>query len=91
LRRGKDCTLLFVHPYELSVTYLESGSATRKSYTNIKGVLDKSLNGFAAKDAPLKKEKKHEAASRSSTKPSSLATSSRRKIMGLRHGTPYFI
>jgi hypothetical protein len=36
-----------------------SGSANRKDYTEIKGVLDKAFNGFVAKAVrPLKKQKK---------------------------------
>jgi hypothetical protein len=56
LRRGIHCTLLLVYPYESGVVYLDSGSANRKDYTKIKGVLDKAFNGFVAKaDRPLKK------------------------------------
>jgi hypothetical protein len=40
------------------VSYLDSGSATRKNYTDIKGVLGKVLNGFTAKAGPVKNEKK---------------------------------
>jgi hypothetical protein len=41
------------------VVYLDSGSANRKDYTEIKGVLDKAFNGFVAKaDRPIKKKKK---------------------------------
>jgi hypothetical protein len=45
-----------VHPYESGVIYLDSGSANRKDYTKIKGVLDKAFNGFVAKaDHPITK------------------------------------
>jgi hypothetical protein len=48
-----------VHPYELGVVYQDSGSANRKDYTDIKGVLDKAFNGFVAKaNHPIKKQKK---------------------------------
>jgi hypothetical protein len=48
-----------MHPYESGVVYLESGSANRKDYTEIRGVLDKAFNGFVAKaDRPIKKQKK---------------------------------
>jgi hypothetical protein len=74
------------------VIYLDSGSANQKDYTEIKGVLDKAFNGFVAKaDRPIKKQKKHEAASPSSTKPSSAATSRLGQIVGWRPGTPSFI
>jgi hypothetical protein len=81
-----------MHPYELGVVYLDSGSANQKDYTEIKGVLHKAFNGFVAKaDCPITKQKKHEAASPSSTKPSSVATSRLSQIVGWRPGTPSFI
>jgi hypothetical protein len=74
------------------VVYLDSGSANRKDYTEIKGVLDKAFNGFVAKaDRPIKKQKKHKAASPSSTEPSSAATSRLSQIVGWRPGTPSYI
>jgi hypothetical protein len=74
------------------VVYLDSRSANRKDYTEIKGVLDKAFNGFIAKaDRPIKKQKKHEAASPSSTEPSSAATSRLSQIVGWRLGTPSYI
>jgi hypothetical protein len=59
LRRGIHCTLLVVHPYESGVVYLNLGSANRKDYTEIKGVVDKAFYGFVAKaDHPITKQKK---------------------------------
>jgi hypothetical protein len=81
-----------VHPYESGVVYLDSGSANRKDYTEIKGVLDKAFNGFVPKaDRPLKKQKKYKDASPSSTKLSSAATSRLSQIVGWRPGTPSYI
>jgi hypothetical protein len=81
-----------VHPYESGVVYLDSGSANQKDYTEIKGVLDKAFKGFVAKaDCPIKKQKKHEATSLSSTEPSSAATSRLSQIVGWRPGTPSYI
>jgi hypothetical protein len=78
LHRGIHCTLLVVNPYESGVIYLVSGSANRNDYIEIKGVVDKAFNDFIAKaDRPISRQKKHEAALRSSTKPSSAATSRR--------------
>jgi hypothetical protein len=83
LHRGIHCTLLVVHPYESGVVYLDSRSANRKDYIEIKGVLDKAFNGFIAKaDRPITKQKKHEAASPSSTKPSSAAITRLSQIVG---------
>jgi hypothetical protein len=62
----------------LQVCYLDLGSAKQKDYTNIKGVLDKALTGFAAKTV---QEKKGEAASRAPTQPSSRALTSQWKIV----------
>jgi hypothetical protein len=74
------------------VVYLDSGSANRKDYTEIKGVLDKAFNSFVAKaDRPLTKQKKYENASPSSTKPSSAATSRLSRIVGWRPVTPFYI
>jgi hypothetical protein len=81
-----------VHPYESGVVYLDSRSANRKDYSEIKGVLDKAFNGFIAKaDRLIKKQKKHEAASPSSIEPSSAATSRLSQIVGWRPGTPSYI
>jgi hypothetical protein len=93
LHRGIHCTLLVVHRYESGVVYLDLGSANRKDYTEIKGVLDKAFNGFIAKaDCPLKKQKKkYEDASPSSTKLSSAATSRLSQIVGWRPGMPSYI
>jgi hypothetical protein len=92
LHRGIHCTLLVVHPYESEVVYLDSGSANCKDYTEIKGVLDKAFNGFITKaDHPIKKQKKYEDASPSSTEPSSAATSRLSQIVGWRSSTPSYI
>jgi hypothetical protein len=81
-----------VHPYESGVVYLDSGSANCKDYTEIKGVLDKSFNGFVAKaDCPIKKQKKYEAASPTSTESISAATTRLSQIVGWRPGTPSYI
>jgi hypothetical protein len=81
-----------MNTYESGVIYMDSRSANWKDCTKIKGVLDKAFNGFIAKaDHPITKQKKHEAASRSSTKPSSAATSRLCQIVGWRPGTPSFI
>jgi hypothetical protein len=83
LHRGIDCTLLIVHPYESGVVYLDSARANRKDYTEIKGVFDKAFNSFVAKaDCPIKKQKKYEAASPSSTQLTSAATSRLSQIVG---------
>jgi hypothetical protein len=81
-----------MNPYESGVVYPDSGSANRKDYTKIKGILDEAFNGFVAKAGrPLTMEKKHEAASRSSIKPSSTAISRLCQIVGWRPGMPSFI
>ena len=47
-----------MYPQHSHVLYLDSGSAQEKDYDDVKLVLDKALNGFAAAAGPLKVEKK---------------------------------
>ena len=58
MRRLKYCTLIVFHPYHSHVTYLDSGRAVPKDYTDVKYTLDKALNGFRAEVGQLKHEKK---------------------------------
>jgi len=63
LRSDKYTILLVMYPQHSHVTYLDSCHEIPKDYTDIKGVLDRALTGFAARAGPLKVEKKSEAAS----------------------------
>ena len=58
LRSDKYTILLVMYPQHSHVTYLDSCHEIPKDYTDIKGVLDDAITGFADKEAPLKLEKK---------------------------------
>ena len=54
MRRDIYCTLIVLYPQHSHAVYFDSGSATRKDYTDIKGVLDDAIAGFADKEGPSK-------------------------------------
>ena len=51
----KGCVLILLYPQLSHALYLDAGSAEKKDYTNIKGVLDDALNGLAYRHGPLRK------------------------------------
>ena len=53
--RENDCVIILAYPQYCEATFFDSGSAQKKEYTNIKGVLDDALSGFDFKHGPVKK------------------------------------
>jgi hypothetical protein len=56
LHRDKHCTLIVLYPQQSHTVYFDSGSETRKDYSNIKYVLDGALTGYYFKGGVIKKE-----------------------------------
>ena len=57
LHREETCTLIILYPKHSHATYFDSGSATKKNYTNIKQVLNDALNCYFLKGNNLIREK----------------------------------
>ena len=58
MHREETCTLILLYPKHSHATYFDSGSASKKNYTNIKLALDNALNCYYLKGNSLIREKR---------------------------------